>query len=207
MGMMMAGGGLSAGKLELANAQPGDVSQGKKFYAGDKTLKTGTLVERGQYQYAGGIGSGGDYIALNNIPEGIYRKNGADWAPEIRVPTADIRNYLGADLSDMNRIGKAPVYNREDVSLSATLNGNPKYKAAVLIIGTYSEAASPSISISGASYKQIEKLYQEGYSGGQKFTTNIGWIYFIYNMKFPVTINVTYRPGFGNREITLYGIQ
>ena len=38
-----AGGGLTASKLALANATAGDVRSGKKFYAGDATLKTGTL--------------------------------------------------------------------------------------------------------------------------------------------------------------------
>ena len=53
-------------------------------------------VDRGQYQYAGGIGSGTDengrYYAFNRIPEGYYRKNGADWAPEIRISE---ERYLG----------------------------------------------------------------------------------------------------------------
>lgn len=39
-----AGGALSNGKLKLADAVAGDVKSGKKFYAGDKTLKTGTWV-------------------------------------------------------------------------------------------------------------------------------------------------------------------
>ena len=38
------GGGLSNGKLAQATATPADVLSGKKFYAGDDTLKTGTLV-------------------------------------------------------------------------------------------------------------------------------------------------------------------
>lgn len=45
--------------------------------------------DRGQYQYAGGVGSGtdenGKYFGLNKIPEGFYSSNGADWAPEVRV--------------------------------------------------------------------------------------------------------------------------
>lgn len=97
--LMMPGGGLTKAKLLLANANPSDVSSGKGFYSnGDKELQTGTLVERGTSQYAGGIGSGGSgssaYIALNNIPEGIYRSNGEYWAPEIRVDRSDVINYL-----------------------------------------------------------------------------------------------------------------
>lgn len=37
-------GGLSNSKLKLADAVAGNVKSGKKFYAGNKTLKTGTWV-------------------------------------------------------------------------------------------------------------------------------------------------------------------
>lgn len=94
MGLQGAGSGLSKGKLELATAVESEVSQGKTFYAGDKNLKTGTLVERGTAQNAGGIGSGGSgssaYIAFNRIPEGVYRANGTDWGPEIRALRIDV---------------------------------------------------------------------------------------------------------------------
>lgn len=94
MGLQSASGGLTKSKLELATAVPGDVVAGKTFYAGDKNLKTGTLVERGTAQNAGGIGSGGSgssaYIAFNRIPEGIYRANGTDWGPEIRALRTDV---------------------------------------------------------------------------------------------------------------------
>ena len=39
--------GLSNSKLESANAVAGDVKSGKTFYAGDKTIKTGTLTLSG----------------------------------------------------------------------------------------------------------------------------------------------------------------
>ena len=94
MGLQSASGGLTKSKLELATAVESEVSQGKTFYARDKTLKTGTLVERGTAQNAGGIGSGGSgssaYIAFNRIPEGIYRANGTDWGPEIRALRTDV---------------------------------------------------------------------------------------------------------------------
>lgn len=47
MGLMSAAGGLLASKLAKATAAVGDVVQGKTFYAGDKTLKTGTLALSG----------------------------------------------------------------------------------------------------------------------------------------------------------------
>ena len=52
-----AGGGLSNSKLALANATAADVAEGKTFYAGNKTLKTGTLVP---YKYATGSAKWGD---------------------------------------------------------------------------------------------------------------------------------------------------
>lgn len=42
---VMGGGGLTNSKLTLADASPEDVRSGKKFYSGDKQLKTGTLAE------------------------------------------------------------------------------------------------------------------------------------------------------------------
>lgn len=46
-----SGGGVSSAKLALADAEEGDVASGKTFYAGDKSLKTGTFVG---YQYITG---------------------------------------------------------------------------------------------------------------------------------------------------------
>lgn len=40
------GGGLSNSKLALATADTGDVISGKKFYSGDKSLKTGAILPR-----------------------------------------------------------------------------------------------------------------------------------------------------------------
>ena len=55
--------GLTNSKLALADASEGQVLSGKKFYAGDKTLKTGTMTNRGNtnYEYNGSnltVGSG-----------------------------------------------------------------------------------------------------------------------------------------------------
>ena len=92
------GGGVGLSRLALANATADLVSNGRTFYAGDKTLKTGTVMERGQYQYAGGIGGGGSgsdaYVSFTDIPEGIYRKNGNTWAPEIRADKQDVIESL-----------------------------------------------------------------------------------------------------------------
>lgn len=184
MSMMSSGGGLNNGKLALATAQENEVLAGETFYSGSKDIKTGTMPNRGAWSTT--INAGGSVT----IPQGYHSGGGTVTANK---------------LSNMVQIAKAPVYDSENVSLSTSLNGSPNYKAAILVIGQYSNA-SPSINISGASYKKIGTLYQQGYSGGKKFTTNWGWIYFIYDLNFPVNINVSYTPGWGNREITLYGI-
>lgn len=92
--LIQPGGGLTKSKLLLANATPDYVSEGKTFYAQDKILKTGTLVERGQYQNAGGIYASDAYYAFQNIPEGIYRKNGASGAPEVRYDRGLTLNFI-----------------------------------------------------------------------------------------------------------------
>lgn len=90
-GLMIAGGGLSNSKLAMANAAPGDVRTGKKFYAGDKTIKTGVLpvlhlgeshqINRWQNPETKEV-----FIQANTIPEGIYESNGNTWSPQINIP-------------------------------------------------------------------------------------------------------------------------
>lgn len=79
------GGGLSLGKLAQATAKPGQVLAGVPFYAGNKTLKKGTMPDRGQNQYGGSVGAGTDYIAIRDLPEGYYHADDAKNAPEARA--------------------------------------------------------------------------------------------------------------------------
>ena len=50
------GGGLSLTKLALATADTGDVISGKKFYSGDKSLKTGSILPRNTVGENGTVG-------------------------------------------------------------------------------------------------------------------------------------------------------
>lgn len=50
------GGGLSLTKLALADADTGDVISGKKFYSGDKTIKTGSILPRNTVGKNGTVG-------------------------------------------------------------------------------------------------------------------------------------------------------
>ena len=93
------GGGLGSTKLAATTATAEDVLSGKTFYSGNKTLKTGTMPNRGTAQWAGHIAQGftdeNEYIAFRNIPEGAYFANGTDYGPEIRANKSDVIDFLG----------------------------------------------------------------------------------------------------------------
>ena len=81
------GGGLSNSRLALANATAADVAEGKTFYAGNKTLKTGTLVP---YKYA----TGTVRMLLNENPQvgdTVLTISGLSFRPFLLV----VRSYKG----------------------------------------------------------------------------------------------------------------
>lgn len=108
-------------------------------------------------------------------------------------------------IKSMVRIARAPVYDDTNVSINVTLDGSTKYKCLILCVGRVN-TGSPAISVRGGSYSLIEHLYFDGYSGGNHYTSNGLWVYLIKDLKFPVTVNASYSPGYGERNITLYGI-
>lgn len=68
--LLQPGGGLTKSKLALANATAGDVLSGKKFYAGDKTLKEGTMPNWGAVDTT--INPGSSYT----VPKGYHNGGG-----------------------------------------------------------------------------------------------------------------------------------
>lgn len=123
MGLSTVGGGLTSSKLQLANAAPSDVISGKKFYAGDKTLKTGTIPDNGAWSgtYSGNnvtipygkhSGSGAVGVAGGNrgswgttidpgssvaIPQGYHNGQGRVYANSERFATATLKSYARGD--------------------------------------------------------------------------------------------------------------
>lgn len=63
------GGGLSSGKLAQATAAESDVLSGKKFYAGNKNLKTGRMVNNGRWPTA-------DKLTMESGKLWMYKSDG-----------------------------------------------------------------------------------------------------------------------------------
>lgn len=76
------GGGLSNSKLALADAGTGDVLAGKRFYAGDKAIKTGTMPNNGAVSAT--LAPGGSYT----VPKGYHNGGGKVTAGSIRYLTS-----------------------------------------------------------------------------------------------------------------------
>ena len=87
---------------EDANAQAGQMLAGATAYVRGQRV-TGTMPDRGNAQYGTGVGFGGDYVAINNIPEGYYRKNGMDWAPEARIAKSALVSAIGLNAGDLRQ--------------------------------------------------------------------------------------------------------
>jgi hypothetical protein len=74
------------------------VLAGVPYYAGNKTLKKGTMPDRGQNQYGGSVGAGTDYIAIRDLPEGCYHADDAKNAPEARAKMTEFGTAGKAEL-------------------------------------------------------------------------------------------------------------
>lgn len=79
--MISAGGGLSKMKLALANAAESDVLSGKKFYAGDKIIKEGRMLNRGNWSAQ--ISPGG----VVTVPPGYHAGGGSVSAVALKTMT------------------------------------------------------------------------------------------------------------------------
>lgn len=78
--LLQPGGGLTKSKLALANATAGDVLSGKKFYAGDKTLKEGTMPNWGAVDTT--INPGSSYTVPIGYHNGGGHVKAATWTKD-----------------------------------------------------------------------------------------------------------------------------
>ena len=83
------GGGLSASKLAQATAADTDVLTGKKYYAGGKTIKEGTMPNRGSWGAT--LSPGG----VATIPSGFHDGSGQVTAVSLRAVTITMATSYG----------------------------------------------------------------------------------------------------------------
>lgn len=89
------GGGLSGSKLAAADAEPGEVLEGVKYFAGDKTLKTGTMPNQPNGNQCPIVTWYEDEFVFLPIPYGAYVTNGEKGYPYIKRRLREIISEAG----------------------------------------------------------------------------------------------------------------
>lgn len=87
--LLQPGGGLTKSKLALADATAGDVLSGKKFYAGDKVVKTGTMPNNGAWSSS--LAPGGSVV----VPQGYHNGGGRVSAEALKAVTITMLTAYG----------------------------------------------------------------------------------------------------------------
>ena len=134
--MISAGGGLSKSKLALANAALSDVLSGKTFYAGDKTLHTGTMHNNGRWPDAEKLTLEGSKIWMYQKQNGYLEGGlGIDASNLGNASPGHVLSGVSASSSNGLKFG-GTMANRG--SISATLNpgGSKSYSAGYYSGGT-----------------------------------------------------------------------
>ena len=141
-----AGGGLSNSRLALANATAADVAEGKTFYAGDKVLKTGTLMP---YKYA----TGTVRISKNESPDvgdTVVTISGIGFRPFIVVVSsyqaAQNYGYWPCMITCVNEINSNTRLVGELAFVGGLTNG---YRDAIWHVGMTAQEGSATIKITG----------------------------------------------------------
>lgn len=114
---IMGGGGLTNSKLALANAQATDVRSGKKFYAGDKQIKTGALADVTQATPAITVDAAGKITASATQAAGVVAagtKSATKQLPvqaaKIVIPSASAQTAVGEGVFTTGIVTVAAVY-------------------------------------------------------------------------------------------------
>ena len=85
--LLQPGGGLTKSKLALADATTGDVLSGKKFYAGDKVIKAGSMANNGAWSSS--LAPGGSV----GVPQGYHNGGGGVSAKALKTVTTYVASW------------------------------------------------------------------------------------------------------------------
>lgn len=85
--LLQPGGGLTKSKLVLADATAGDVLSGKKFYARDKAIKTGSMANNGAWSSS--LAPGGSVV----VPQGYHNGGGRVSAKALKMVTMNVASW------------------------------------------------------------------------------------------------------------------
>lgn len=114
---IMGGGGLTNSKLALANAQAADVRSGKKFYAGDKQIKTGALADVTQATPAITVDAAGKITASATQAAGVVAAGTKSATKQLPVqaaktviPSASAQTAVGEGVFTTGIVTVAAVY-------------------------------------------------------------------------------------------------
>ena len=85
--LLQPGGGLTKSKLALADATTGDVLSGKKFYAGDKVIKAGSMANNGAWSSS--LAPGGSVV----VPQGYHNGGGRVSAEALKTVSMNVATW------------------------------------------------------------------------------------------------------------------
>lgn len=120
--MQPMGGGIGSDDVTAAKAH---------VLAGHSTVTTdsddevveGSMPDRGQWQYGKSLVHANGYYAMNQIPEGYYHADGADWAPEVRMEDAAAKqSQMWSDAYSAGVSGADSRVNRNSASYNNGYN-------------------------------------------------------------------------------------
>ena len=159
--------GFSEGGPTGITATAPDVLSGKVFGSGGSAKATGTMPDRGQYQY-GTFGSGTGYVAINALPEGYYHSDGQSWAPEARISNSDMASGIGLTAAKIAKgqtiLGISGSHSANSVVqgiITVTRFNNTLYWATKNQVGTWSNQTL-TVKTSGTLYWNVAQGGRNG---------------------------------------------
>ena len=200
--------GLSNSKLESANAQASHVLAGETFYARDKNLKTGTMVNQPNGNLCP-IGStyDGEFSYLY-LPVGAYLTLSDIGFPYIKRRLVEIVSEAGKTLVDNGQCNQLAQSNiRGDAPFSGTYSGYQFY-VVVSYAGHWNGSTSFGVSVSNCNCIINTKPFSTDIDDGlQRYLGGIQ-IFKSNNRNSSVSFTITPSNGnhYGGAVYTVFGI-